>query len=103
LNSTKIELQKKYIDERRIDCPICNKWIYELAEEMKHPQRSLSFLYCCSSGELLNEENPPFISPDLIVFGFNYVEKNIKRNQGSFICPFTENNFKKNQFRKVFI
>lgn len=103
MNSMKIKLQKQYINKKRINCPICNKWIFELAQDMKIPQKSLSFLYCSSTGELLNEENPPLISPDYIVFGLEYIDNNVKINQGSFICPFTENIFLKNEFRKLYI
>ena len=70
---------------------------------MKTPQKTLSFLYCCASGNLLNEENPPHVSPDFIVFGENYIESNIEKNLGSFVCPFTENVFTKQDFRKLFI
>ena len=87
---------------RCLDCPVCSKWIFILAEDVKPCAKNQSKIRCTDSNEILGEKNEAIIFPNNKVYGINYVKKNVETNGGTFIPRNQKNAFDEKDMMKVY-
>lgn len=101
------EVQKHFQNVKtireKVDCPTCDQWIHEMCLSFPNQSKNLSILFCSKTKKELGEDNLPIVFPNLIVYGLNFVKYNIERNNGVFVCPFTQQNYKEEQLKKIFV
>uniref|UniRef100_A0A5S6QCX6 E3 ubiquitin-protein transferase MAEA n=1 Tax=Trichuris muris TaxID=70415 RepID=A0A5S6QCX6_TRIMR len=84
-------------------CPVCVPEVRPLAEGLPIGRVSHSKLICAYSGEMLNENNPPFVLPNGMVYGQNSLLAIAEENNGRIICPRTKHQFFLKEAERVFV
>ena len=55
-------------DTKNRDCPVCDRWLGKLAEEVPYSHHVISTIVCRESGKIMDEDNPPMAFPDGSVY-----------------------------------
>lgn len=84
-------------------CPVCSKYLNELAKTLPYAHCAQSRLVCSISGKLMNEHNPPMMLPNGRVYAEESLQALAAINNGKIICPKTKEEFTLEQMEKVFI
>ncbi|KAK4875021.1 hypothetical protein RN001_011443 [Aquatica leii] len=90
-------------ENRNPTCPVCQKYLNQLAEHLPFAHCSQSRLYCHISGLPLNENNQPMMLPNGYVYGEQALEQMARENEGQVICPKTKEIFQFKKLDKVFV
>lgn len=90
-------------ENRNQSCPVCQKYLNQLAEHLPYAHCSQSRLYCHISGLPLNENNQPMMLPNGYVYGEQALEQMARENEGQVICPKTKEIFAFKKLDKVFV
>ncbi|KAF5298077.1 hypothetical protein FQA39_LY11845 [Lamprigera yunnana] len=90
-------------ENRNPSCPVCQKYLNQLAEHLPFAHCSQSRLYCHISGLPLNENNHPMMLPNGYVYGEQALEQMARENEGQVICPKTKEMFPFKKLDKVFV
>ncbi|CAH1783401.1 unnamed protein product [Owenia fusiformis] len=90
-------------DYKKADCPVCTKHLNQLARPLPSAHCAQSRLVCFISGEPLNEHNPPMMLPNGYVYGYNSLVQMAGDNEGTLVCPRTEDIYSFDEAEKVFV
>ncbi|XP_017773372.1 PREDICTED: macrophage erythroblast attacher [Nicrophorus vespilloides] len=90
-------------ENRNPACPVCQKYLNQLAEVLPFAHCSQSRLYCHISGLPLNENNQPMMLPNGHIYGEQALEQMAKDNNGQVVCPKTKEKFPFKKVEKVYV
>uniref|UniRef100_A0A8C4N2C0 E3 ubiquitin-protein transferase MAEA n=1 Tax=Eptatretus burgeri TaxID=7764 RepID=A0A8C4N2C0_EPTBU len=83
------------------ECPVCSRWLNQLAAPLPMAYCANSRLVCRISGQAMNENNPPMVLPNGYVYSYNSL---LSLREGDKVtCPRTKETFNFSQVEKVFI
>lgn len=88
---------------RAADCPVCVPEAKALAASLPYAHASHSRLVCAYSGEPMNENNPPFVLPNGMVYGQNSLISIAAENDGKVVCPRTKVVFSLKEAERVYV
>jgi len=88
---------------RATDCPVCVPEAKALATNLPYAHASHSRLVCTYSGEPMNENNPPFVLPNGMVYGQNSLILIAAENDGKVVCPRTKVVFSLKEAERVYV
>lgn len=88
---------------RAADCPVCVPEAKALATTLPYAHASHSRLVCAYSGEPMNENNPPFVLPNGMVYGQNSLIAIAAENDGKVVCPRTKVVFSLKEAERVYV
>ncbi|XP_065919491.1 E3 ubiquitin-protein transferase MAEA-like isoform X2 [Dysidea avara] len=90
-------------DQVDLRCPVCTEPLGELARPLPYSHCAQSHLICTLSGKVMDDNNPPMALPNGYVYGENALRVLATENNGSVICPKTNETFQFSEAKKVFI
>ncbi|KNE57129.1 hypothetical protein AMAG_02880 [Allomyces macrogynus ATCC 38327] len=91
-------------EDRSINCPVCVPDTFAvLAEKLPLGHHVNSCYVCRISGEIMDEDNPPLVTPEGYVYSRKAVHEMAAKNNGFFRCPRTHSIFKVAQMKKMFL
>ncbi|CDW52414.1 macrophage erythroblast attacher [Trichuris trichiura] len=85
------------------ECPVCIEEVRPLADGLPIGRVSHSKLICAYSGEILNENNPPFVLPNGMVYGQSSLLAIAAENDGKIVCPRTKQRYSLKEADRVFV
>lgn len=91
------------LKSRTHQCPVCVAEIGEMAKRLPHAHAGHSRLICAYSGESLNENNPPLMLPNGMIYGQNSLFQLASQNHGIVVCPRTGDAYELSAAEKVYI
>lgn len=102
-----------------LQCPVCSEPLSELAKPLPYSHCAQSHLICALSGKVMDDNNPPMALPNGYVYGENVSEQTwfvnvcilffqalkaaAAENNGTVVCPKTNETFQFSEAKKVFI
>lgn len=89
-------------EKKCLSCPVCSEDIGNIAKNLPMSNHPVSGLICRITGEIMDSSNPPLALPNGQVYSEKAINEQIKAN-GKFVCPVTNEEFKFEQCKKVFI
>ena len=91
-------------DKYNVECPVCSPYGRKIAEALPNAHHSTSRLICPLSKRIMNENNPPIVSPDGEVYSLTAVKESIKNNhEDVFLCGKTGKKYELEEFESVYI
>ncbi|KAJ3363029.1 GID complex subunit containing RING finger motif [Allomyces javanicus] len=91
-------------EDRSINCPVCVPDTFAvLAEKLPLGHHVNSCYVCRISGEIMDGDNPPLVTPEGYVYSRKAVHEMAAKNNGFFRCPRTHSIFKVAQMKKMFL
>lgn len=91
-----------YTNKKSQNCPVCCDDFAEVAKPFPASNHPVSALICRITQEIMDSSNPPLALPNGQVYSEKAINEQIKAN-GKFVCPVTNQEYKIDQCKKVFI
>ncbi|KAF8820407.1 hypothetical protein IE077_003209 [Cardiosporidium cionae] len=86
------------------NCPACIPEWESYVNSLPSPHRVQSCLICPLSGEVMDSDNPPLVSPDGRVYSQNALKAIAASSiDGTILCPVTKRNYTLDKFKKIFV
>ncbi|KAI9183190.1 GID complex subunit containing RING finger motif [Blastocladiella emersonii ATCC 22665] len=86
------------------NCPVCVAGTYhELARGLPLGHQVNSTYVCRITGALMNEDNPPMVTPDGYVYSRKAVADMAAKNHGMFKCPRTGKVYQARELKKMYL
>uniref|UniRef100_A0A915KX91 Macrophage erythroblast attacher n=1 Tax=Romanomermis culicivorax TaxID=13658 RepID=A0A915KX91_ROMCU len=78
---------------RASQCPLCQPAARDLVAPLALAHTAQSHLICAYSGEPVNDDNPPVMLPNGMVYGNRSILELASKNNGKIVCPRTKQVF----------
>jgi macrophage erythroblast attacher len=90
-------------DSKNFNCPICSDLIGQMAKDLPAAQHTHSTLVCRVTGDIMNEDNPPYVLPSGYVYSKRALDEMSMQNNGIVRCTVTEQEFGIDEANRLFI
>lgn len=87
---------------KNMNCPVCQKNVNEIAENLPFSHCAQSRLICRITGKPLNEHNLPMMLPNGQIFGQQAIDQ-MRQENDTIVCPKTNDKFRSPKIEKVFV
>ncbi|XP_062558952.1 E3 ubiquitin-protein transferase MAEA isoform X2 [Armigeres subalbatus] len=86
---------------KNMNCPVCQKSVNEIAENLPFSHCAQSRLICRITGKPLNEHNLPMMLPNGQIFCQQAIDQ-MRQDNDTIVCPITNEKFRSPKLEKVF-
>lgn len=87
---------------KNINCPVCQPYFNQMAQNLPFSHCAQSRLICRVTGKPLNEYNLPMMLPNGQIYGQKALQ-HITKDNGVVVCPKTKSSFIDPKIEKVFV
>ncbi|KAJ1515683.1 hypothetical protein HMI54_011888 [Coelomomyces lativittatus] len=85
------------------NCPVCSDPFKILAEKLPLGHHVNSSYVCYISGDVMDENNPPMVTPEGYVYSLKAVQEMASQCNGEFKCPRTQASFPLKKLKKMYL
>jgi macrophage erythroblast attacher len=91
-------------DDKNVNCPVCVEQTFSLLAEKLPLGHHVNSCYVCRiTGEIMDEDNPPMVTPDGYVYSRKSVKETALKNNDLFRCPRTQKVYPSSKLKKMFL
>lgn len=90
------------VSSKNINCPVCQPYYNEMAENLPYSHCAQSRLFCRVTTKPLNEYNQPMMLPNGQIYGEQALPL-ITKEKGVVVCPKTKQAFVNPKIEKVYV